>query len=228
MFEVQWQWVVSHLSLAVAVAITAFAVIGLLVAEYGCAQGQSRRYIWIFKPLASLGFLDTAIVAGALNSVFGRMILVALSWSAVGDVLLIPEGNKKTFMAGMAAFLLGHLCYCVAFFHLGTSFSDSLLAAAIMVMVSSAVLRWFWPYVNGLMRKMLVAYVAVISVMVVAATGAATARQMSLLIVAAAFFAASDILTARNQFIRSQFINRLVSLPLYYTAQLLFAISVMI
>ena len=228
MFEFLWQWVMSHLNFVIAVVITVFAVIGLLVAEYRCVRGQSRRYIWIFKPLASIGFLATAIAAGALSSVFGLMIFIALALSAVGDVLLIPEGNKKTFMAGMAAFLFGHLCYCVAFFYLGTSFSDSLLAAAIMVMVGSAVLRWLWPYVNGLMQKLLVAYIVVISVMVAAATGAASARQMSLLVVAAAFFAASDILTARNRFVQSQFINRLISLPLYYTAQLLFAISVMI
>jgi hypothetical protein len=42
---------------------------------------------------------------------------------------------------------------------------------------------------------------------------------------AAALFAASDVLVARQQFVAPAMANRIIGLPMYFAAQLLFAVS---
>jgi uncharacterized membrane protein YhhN len=47
-----------------------------------------------------------------------------------------------------------------------------------------------------------------------------------LIFLGAVLFYASDIFVARNRFIESEFLNRLVGLPFYYIGQFLLAFSV--
>ena len=62
--------------------------------------------------------------------------------------------------------------------------------------------------------------------MVVCAIGASTAAGDMRLAVAALAFAASDVAVARNRFVAPGFVNRAWGQPLYYLAQLAFALSV--
>jgi hypothetical protein len=55
------------------VVFTVAAVAALLVAEYR----EARLGIWIAKPLASAGFIGTALAAGALDSSYGLWVLLA-------------------------------------------------------------------------------------------------------------------------------------------------------
>jgi uncharacterized membrane protein YhhN len=44
--------------------------------------------------------------------------------------------------------------------------------------------------------------------------------------VGASLFYLSDLFVARNRFVKKEYVNRLVGLPLYYTGQYLLALSV--
>ena len=92
-------------------AATAVAVVALLFSEY---RG-SRSGVWVAKPLASTGFVVVAVAAGALETTYGLMVLVALVLCWVGDVFLIPKGAGALFLVGLVSFLLGHLGFAVAF-----------------------------------------------------------------------------------------------------------------
>ena len=74
------------------------------------------------------------------------------------------------------------------------------------------------------MRGPVIAYLLAIGLMVSIAGGAATFSPS--LLVAALLFAVSDVLVARQRFVSPGIANRLVGLPLYYAAQVLFAMSV--
>jgi len=89
--------VLSSTSLATAVA-------ALLWAELK----SSRLGIWLIKPVASTLFVITALLAGALASSYGRLILLGLLFSWLGDVLLIPK-RQLFFVAGLGSFLLAHV-----------------------------------------------------------------------------------------------------------------------
>lgn len=86
-------------------------------------------------------------------------------------------------------------------------------------------IRWLAPRAGRLARPV-VAYVAVISAMVAAAVAHAAhtpdAPGLALLGAALAFYV-SDLGVARERFVVSGFVNKLVGQPLYFGAQLVFA-----
>lgn len=207
-------------TLVLSSTLLAISVVALLWAE----TKSSRLGIWLTKPIASTLFFVTALLAGALDSSFGQLILLGLMLSWFGDVFLIPKG-RLFFVAGLVSFLFAHLTFSVAFLLQPLESIPLILAAAIMTVFAIVVLRWLWPHLPDKMRPAVVCYLAAISVMVVLAVGAVSSIG-PLLAFGAVIFAVSDIFVARNQFVTSSVANRLWGLPLYYAAQLIFALSV--
>jgi uncharacterized membrane protein YhhN len=205
--------------MSLAVAITLVALAALLLSE----RRGSRSGVWLAKPLASTGFLLTALAAGALSNAYGRAVLVALALSWLGDVLLIPKQSRRAFLAGLASFLLGHVAYAVAFLLRGVDPEASAVATALVAVPSLTVLRWLWPFVPDRLRVPVVAYVGVISLMVACALGVAEFRAQTSIALGALAFYASDLAVARQRFVAESFTNKLWGLPLYYGAQLLLA-----
>lgn len=203
------------------VLFTAVFVVLLLIAE----QRGSARGKWLTKPLASAGFLWTAVQAGALGSTYGRVVLVALLLCLLGDVLLIPK-DKRIFLAGIGAFLLGHVGFGAAFVVRGVAQPPALIASALLAPGVLWVALWLSPHLRGAMRGAVAAYVLVISAMVALATGTFGHTFDPRILVGAVLFFVSDLCVARNRFVAPGFPNRLVGLPLYYAAQLLLAASV--
>jgi uncharacterized membrane protein YhhN len=201
--------------------LTVTALAGLLVAE---ARGEGR-WISVWKPLASCGFLGLAIAAGALESAYGRVLLVALVLSWVGDVLLISR-EPGGFLAGLASFLLAHLAYAGAFLVRGPSWGWAAAALVGLVAPYFLVDRWLSPHVKPSLRGLVRIYGAAISVMMALACGVLAAGHAPVIFTGALAFYLSDLAVARDRFVREGFVNRLWGLPLYYASQLLLAWSV--
>ena len=204
------------------VVATVVAVIGLLLAEY---RG-SRSGVWVAKPLASTGFIAVALAAGALETSYGLTVLVALVLCWVGDVFLIPKGATTLFLVGLVSFLLGHLGFAVAFTLRGPDPFWMAVAAVLALLLAFLALRWLYPHLSERMRIPVVAYVAVISLMVVAAVGATAATGRAAIGVGAFCFYLSDLHVARHRFVSQSFWNKSWGLPLYYGAQLILASTV--
>lgn len=179
--------------------------------------------VWVAKPVASTVFVGLAVAGGALGSVYGRLVLVALVLSWSGDVLLIPR-SRGSFIAGLGSFLLAHLAFGAAFLAKPQSVPPLIAGAVGMVIVGVLVLRWLWPHLSGTLRPAVAAYVGAISLMVALAAGTVGASGVRLALAAAAF-AASDIFVARHRFVTPSPVNKIVGLPLYYAAQLILASS---
>lgn len=209
---------------AIWLALMALFALGLLDAEY-----RDRRDLkGVFKPAASLTFILLALIAGALDSFFGALILAGLVLCALGDVLLIPR-SEKFFLAGMAAFTGGHAFYIAAFLVGGVALAPATGFAAIAAAAFSGGLVYWLRRDLGDFRLPVGGYAAIISIMVALSVGHWTAiptRESAQLAIAAAGFALSDLSVARDQFKSRAFVNRLWGLPLYYASQCLFAISV--
>lgn len=204
------------------VAATALCVIALLVAE----RKASQRGVWFAKPLASLGFVAVACASGATGSAYGMTVLAALIACALGDVLLITKGAGPSFLAGMAAFALGHAGFAAAFGQLGIDRTATAVALFFMAVVTVATLRWLAPRLPADMRVPIQVYIAIISVMVALAAGASAESGSPWMLVGAAAFAASDLSVARERFVQPAFANVLWGLPLYYAAQVVLALTV--
>ena len=209
--------------MAVGLAVaTVVAVIGLLSSEY---RG-SRSGVWVAKPLASTGFIAVALAAGALETPYGLAVLAALVLCWVGDVFLIPKGASTLFLVGLVSFLLGHLAFAVAFSLRGSDLLWMAVATVLALPPAFAVLRWLHPHLPDRMRTPVVAYVAVISLMLVTAVGAAVAAGPAAIGVGAICFYLSDLHVARHRFVSRSFWNKSWGLPLYYGAQLILASTV--
>ena len=199
----------------------AVLVAGLLVAEHRPA-GIARA---VCKLGASTAFVVFALSLGATSTTYGRLVLVALLLSWAGDALLLSSA-QRVFMGGLAAFLLAHVAYTVAF---GATGPSPLVALAALVCFGAAgvvTLRWLWPHLPAGDRPPVVAYILVIVVMCAAATGSSRAVGSLVPALGAACFMASDVAVARDQFVVRSVANRLWGLPLYYVAQLLLAWTV--
>jgi uncharacterized membrane protein YhhN len=207
-------------SILSAVACAVF-VAGLLVAEHRPA-GIERA---VCKLGASTAFVVFALSLGATSTTYGRLVLVALLLSWVGDALLLSSA-QRVFIGGLAAFLLAHVAYTVAFWTTGPS---PLVVLAALVCFGAAgviTLRWLWPHLSAGDRPPVVAYILVIVVMCAAAAGSSRAVGSLVPAVGAACFMASDVAVARDQYVVRSVANRLWGLPLYYAAQLLLAWTV--
>ena len=179
--------------------------------------------VWLAKPIASTLFIITALFAGALASTYGQLILLGLFLSWLGDVFLIPK-RQLFFVVGLASFLLAHLAFGAAFYLQPIDITPLILAIAVMAVVAVIILRWLWPHLPHNLRPAVVSYVLAISLMVVLASGALAAVG-AYVVIGAIVFAVSDIFVARERFVSSSVVNRLWGLPLYYGAQMVFALS---
>jgi uncharacterized membrane protein YhhN len=188
----------------------------LLIAE----ARALRPGVWLFKPLASLGFVALGGLDGSGSVDALRLGLVAC---AVGDVLLIPAGSSRWFLAGIASFGLGHLAYAVAFGAHAQSLVPALCALGGMALVVAFTLRWLSPHLPREMQLPVRVYMAVIACMVASAVGASAATGDPRAAVGAVAFATSDLSVARDRFVQPGFRNLVWGLPLYYAAQLLIA-----
>lgn len=180
---------------------------------------------YLFKPLAAAAFLWLALTLGSLDSHYGQVLLVGLLLCAAGDVLLMfkPPG---AFLAGLVAFLCGHLAYAVAFYQLPTNASGLAWSAlpALALMVGTTL--WLRKHLEGPMRIAVPLYMLVITVMLLFA-GMTTGQAGATFIIAGAWgFAFSDLAVARHQFINPTPLNGLWGTPLYFFSQMLIASSV--
>ena len=169
-------------------AFLAFAAFA--VADW-VAVSQNRKAVeYVAKP-AALAALVVYAAAGRDPSLW---LIAALVLSLLGDVYLMLPADL--FVAGLGAFLLGHLCYVGAF-------RASVLARAVWMVV---ILAGSFPVVRRVvasvddarLRPGVCVYAAAIALM----AGSALASGRPLAIVGGTLFWASDGLLGWNRFVR--------------------------
>ena len=185
----------------------------------------SQRGKWLAKPVASAAFVAAALASGALESAYGRLVLLGLGLCLVGDVLLIPLRRPAVFRAGVFAFLAGHVAYTVAF--LTQPLDRGWLVAGVTGLGLALFVVWGWlqPRLEPSMRGAVAAYLLVIGGMASFALAFTGAGGPATVAIGALAFTASDVAVARDRFVQEGFLNRAWGLPLYYAAQLLIASS---
>jgi uncharacterized membrane protein YhhN len=177
------------------------------------------------KMIASSAFIALALVSGALRTRYGMVVLAALVFSWIGDLLLTGESGQY-FLFGLISFLLAHVMYIAAFWIRGidrTWFTSALLPIALISVATSV---WLTPHVSAGMLMPVRIYTVVISLMVIAAFGARGAGASVFLPVGAILFYLSDLSVAAGQFVQPAFPNYVWGLPFYFGGQVLLAMSV--
>jgi uncharacterized membrane protein YhhN len=147
----------------------------------------------VAKPAVMLALLVAAVGAHAWTpeaEAARPWLVLALTASLAGDVLLLPPGR---FVAGLAAFLLAHLAYLVAFLQLppeGAWLALGVIAA--LALASTVGLRIVRAARGVGLGSAVLAYIVAICLMAVAATRTGSPPAIA----GAWLFAASDAMLA--------------------------------
>ncbi len=181
------------------------------------------------KSSLSCLFIVTALVQPHPIPGYFYLLLIGLIFCLGGDVFLaLPQ--ERAFLLGLVSFLLGHVFYVICFFYVADISRWTGIGCLAGLFVSIPVFIWLRPHL-GPMLKPVIAYITVITVMVIGAwtvLGDAKLNQSGrwLILIGAVSFYLSDLFVARDRFLKSEFANRLIGLPMYYLGQFLLAFSV--
>jgi len=207
--------------LRTAVIVTGVSCLVLVDASLGGMQVVAAAA----KVIGSCGFLAVAVLGGALQFTYGRILLFGLALSFLGDAFLILE-SQQSFLAGLTAFLLAHVAYISAFVINGVNYRWMAIAAFPITGIAFAVAAWLTPHTPQELLVPVYLYTAVISGMVIAAFGSRGQGRSVLILVGALLFFLSDLSVASLRLVQTEFPTYVWGLPLYYAGQVCLALSV--
>ena len=198
---------------------TALLVATLVVAvtDWIAVVRDDRRTEYAAKPLTMVLLTCTALALDPTDGTARGWFVAPLLFSLAGDVFLMLP--RDLFVPGLASFLVGHVAYVVGLRYLGTS-AVGFLAAVVIIGLALPLLG---TRIVGAIRRSdqpelavpVVAYITVISAMVVAAG----ASGVVLALLAAVAFYVSDALIAWTRFIADFRHGRLAVMVTYHLAQ---------
>lgn len=199
-------------------ALCCLAVIALVICDF--REFRPGRYL--FKPLAAAAFLWLALLPGAPVTAYASWLVAGLVCCMAGDLLLMAD-DERCFLAGLFAFLSGHLLYAMAFIQLPPNWPGlafSLLPAIALGLLAG---RWLAPQLDQRMKRPVQLYILVICSMLVCAGLSAGQAAAGFILLGAWGFALSDLAVARRQFVQPSPFNGLWGTPLYFGSQMLLA-----
>ena len=209
--------------LIIFLAVTLLA--GLLFFE---KNGNQKRKLPT-KTILSCLFIFTALVQPHPIPGYFYILLIGLIFCLGGDVFLALPGERM-FLFGLVSFLLGHVFYAGCFFYVADLSHWTWIGACIGLVAGGGVFFWLRPHLGSMLIPV-IAYIVVITVMLVGAwtvlcdSGVEFSGRLLVSSGAVSFYV-SDLFVARDRFLKMEFKNRLLGLPLYYFGQFLLAFSV--
>ncbi|GAA1987608.1 lysoplasmalogenase [Catenulispora subtropica] len=197
------------------------------------ASRGARTAEYVAKPLTMV-FLIGAALATAHGHASTHLVVAtvaALVLSLVGDVfLMLPEDVPQFFILGLASFLLAHVAYIAAFVPLHTHGGYAISLAVVGVILAGAMfatvgmrIRRAAAEEDPALGVPVLAYVTVISLMVVAAWWTGDLR----IIPGALLFALSDTMIGWTRFVRKDWELDVPIIVTYHLAQVLLVLGLM-
>jgi len=216
-------------------------LVGCILQSVFISVEHKEKYVAavVLKGCASLMFCFIGFI-GFLNAnvyFFKTAVFIAIGllFGAIGDVLLnfrfvLKNEGQKVFLAGIAAFLIGHIAYMVSLLLL---ISSSIVICTICGVVAAAILLTIMLKnlkVKSAFKIFGVIYIGAVCLMTSYAIGNAIATDFApsclLYAIGAVLFLISDVVMIFNTFgSTKRFGLRITNLSLYYLAQIIIAYS---
>jgi uncharacterized membrane protein YhhN len=197
----------------------------LAVGDWVAVHLRLFRVEYLLKP-ATLAVLVAAAVTADLGSE-QPWVVAALVFGLLGDVgLMLSSGRTDLpFLAGLGAFLVGHICYLVAFAQVGlnglATVGGLLVVGGIAGLMLPAVLRGAAASAGRLFAGVVAGYALTLAAMTVLGVGTAIVATA----VGAVAFLCSDTLLGRDRFVAPVPRGKLLVIVTYHLAQFLILIG---
>ena len=231
------------------------AFLGLILQAAFIVSEKMEKYkkAVVLKGLASLVFVALGVVGallanhvltiGALNAagaenLVALLIAIGLGFGMIGDICLnlrlVLKDGKKIFLAGIAAFLIGHILYLAAIIMQIDSLQALLIGIGAGIVCAAGLLIWIFKNITAqkVFKIFGIFYVGAVVVMTaVAVTKVIIDFNYASLVfmIGAILFTASDVILIFNMFSEHKKAwMRPTNLSLYYIGQLLIAASLFI
>ncbi|HEY0889407.1 MAG TPA: lysoplasmalogenase family protein [Nocardioides sp.] len=189
-----------------------------------------RRLEWWAKLLTMVALVATVLSAGALGTAPGAWLVVALCLGLLGDLALLGDTEGR-FLAGVAAFLVGHLAYLVAFDALGLDAAGWWWLVVPVLLVVTVATRHVVPSALRVAGARLAVPLAAYTLVIAAMTVVAFRTGEPVVALGATLFTVSDALIAldlaRHDFRRERGVDGVAIMATYHLSQGLLAYGVL-
>jgi len=203
---------------------------GISVSNWYAVGTGRARLEWWSKLLTMVALLAVAVAAGAAGSATGWWLLAALFFGLLGDVALLGDSEER-FVAGVAAFLVGHLAYVVCFARLGLPSPAWSWLVVVVLALMLAVTRRVVPTAYRLAGLKVAAPIAVYSLVIATMLVVAWLTGLGLVAGGATIFVVSDsviaLTLAATEFGRPSGRAQLAIMVTYHVGQALIAAGVL-
>jgi uncharacterized membrane protein YhhN len=195
-------------------ALLSAATAVVAVADWWAVAARRATTEMVAKPTVMLGLIAIVATVDLDPPDVRPWVIAALVAGLIGDVCLLP--TVDAFVAGLAAFLVGHLCYLVA---AGAAWSPTGWLVVGLAAAGGLVAVFARPVLTGARRAGLLvpvaAYLAVTLAIVIIGSG--TGRPV--LVLGTVLFATSDGLIGRRRFVEGAGDSRLAVIVMYHLGQ---------
>lgn len=199
-----------------ALGLFAAALVVAALDWYAVARDDTRLE-YVMKPLTMVVLIGAALALDDVDGTARTWFVAALVFSLAGDVFLMLPSDL--FVPGLASFLVGHLAYIVGLQSFDTSGTGLVIGLVVVFLAIPVLGLRIAKAVRGSDEPELlapvIAYMAVISAMVVSAS----ASGNPVAIAGAVSFYASDALIAWTRFITDFRWGRTAVMVTYHLAQ---------
>ncbi|MCU1372448.1 MAG: putative rane protein [Ilumatobacteraceae bacterium] len=188
------------------------------IADWWATWAERPQVRHITKPATLALLIGVAVTLEPVDPTIRTWMVVGLVLSLAGDVFLMLD--ERWFVAGLGSFLLGHIAYIVGLQLAPRSWGWTAVGiVAVLVAIGTVGRRVVQGVAGGEHREMVgpvIAYLVVISAMVVSAFGTAGLWA----IVGASLFYVSDATLAWNRFLEQRRFGPLAVMVTYHLGQI--------
>jgi uncharacterized membrane protein YhhN len=206
------------------VAWVLLGVAALMAAgDWAAVAAGNKRLEYFCKPATMVALIGAAATIHPAVVAQQRWWLLALALGLCGDVLLMLPRDR--FVAGLAAFLLGHVAYIAGFSAAGASGLTALLWLVPLLVVLAVVLP---PVIRGVLRggrEKLVAPILFYALVICVMAASALASGSRLAAAGALLFVVSDGLIAYRRFVIDRAWMALAIIVTYHLGQAALVLS---
>ncbi len=191
--------------------------------NWWAVEAGNQRLEWLCKPAAMVALIGAAIALSPDDPAVKTAFVIGLVLSLAGDVFLMLPSDR--FLLGLMSFFAAHVAYVVGFLLAGP---EPLLLLVGLLVVAAGIVLVGRPLVlrvrsgdSAEFAGPVMAYMGVISAMVVTAFGVGNAFGVG----GALSFYASDATLGWNKFVSEIPHGRLVVMVTYHLGQFLLVLS---